>query len=327
MVLAHRGACGYRPEHTRAAFELAIAQGADGIEVDVVPSRDGVLVVRHEPELSATTDVATRPEFAARRRTGSIDGRIRTGWFVEDFRWAELRRLRATERFPGYRPSSAVHDGDEPVLRLTDVLDIAAAAGVVLVIEVKHPTHFEGLGFPMAELLVQTLAAAPRLPAMVVESFEKTVLRRLAELGVPSPLIYLLENRGAAPDEAVGRARPHSYRRELADLTSLADLSGIAVRTTEVVDGLAERAAAAGLQVWAWTLRPENRFLSARFRTPGSPAEFGDWRRMQAELIAAGVTGLLTDHPDLTIELRNRERGRPASASPAERGAASHPLR
>ena len=112
VVIGHRGAPAYRPEHTAASFELAIDLGAELIEPDVVISRDGFLVVRHESELSWSTDVAHRPEFADRRTTKAVDGEPRTGWFAEDFTFAELRTLRAVERMPDLRPLNTAYDGD-----------------------------------------------------------------------------------------------------------------------------------------------------------------------------------------------------------------------
>ena len=130
LIIAHRGASGERPEHTRAAYDLAIRQGADVIEPDLVMSRDGIVIVRHENEIGGTTDVADRPEFAARRATKTIDGETLTGWFTEDFTLAELRTLRARERLPELRPANTAFDGQEPILTFEEVLDIAGAAGV-----------------------------------------------------------------------------------------------------------------------------------------------------------------------------------------------------
>jgi glycerophosphoryl diester phosphodiesterase len=127
LIIAHRGASGERPEHTRAAFELAIEQGADFIEPDLVMSRDGVLVVRHENEIGGTTDVAARPEFLDRRTTKTIDGETLTGWFTEDFTLAELKTLRARERLPAIRPANTAFDGQEPILTFDEVLDLAEA--------------------------------------------------------------------------------------------------------------------------------------------------------------------------------------------------------
>ena len=127
LVIGHRGAPGYRPEHSRSSYDLALEMGVDAVEPDIVVSKDGVLVVRHENEISATTDVADRPEFADRRTTKTVDGAAMTGWFTEDFTWDELATLRCRERLPKIRPASASFDDQQPVLRLTDVLDIVRA--------------------------------------------------------------------------------------------------------------------------------------------------------------------------------------------------------
>jgi glycerophosphoryl diester phosphodiesterase len=155
LVIAHRGASGYRPEHTRSAFELAFALGADAVEPDIVASKDGVLVVRHENEISGTTDVASHPEFASRKTTKVIDGVSLTGWFTEDFTWAELSTLRAIERIPQLRQASSSFDRTEGILRLSDLLAIvdtatlAAGRRLVLVAEIKHATYFESIGLPL----------------------------------------------------------------------------------------------------------------------------------------------------------------------------------
>ena len=157
LIIAHRGASGERPEHTRAAYDLAIQQGADVIEPDLVISRDGILIVRHENEIGGTTDVADRPEFADRLATKTIDGEILTGWFTEDFTLAELKTLRARERLPELRPANTAFDGQNPILTFEEVLDIAASAGVGIAPELKHPTYFAALGLPMEDAFVAVL--------------------------------------------------------------------------------------------------------------------------------------------------------------------------
>ncbi|HXR44580.1 MAG TPA: glycerophosphodiester phosphodiesterase family protein, partial [Pseudolysinimonas sp.] len=144
QVIGHRGASGYRPEHSRSAYELAIALGADAVEPDIVATRDGELVLRHENDISGTTDVARHPEFAARRTTKTVDGASITGWFTEDFTWDELSTLRVVERLPALRPHSASFDGLQPMLRLRDLLTILddATRAVDLVAEIKHPSYF-----------------------------------------------------------------------------------------------------------------------------------------------------------------------------------------
>ena len=166
LVIGHRGAPGYRPEHTRSSYELALALGVDAVEPDVVFTADGVAVVRHENEIGSTTDVADRPEFAARRTTKTIDGDELTGWFTEDFTWAELATLRCRERLPNLRPSSASFDGAQPPLRLVDVLDLVREASldqgreIGVVLEIKHATYFTALGYDVAGLIAAALRAA-----------------------------------------------------------------------------------------------------------------------------------------------------------------------
>src|SRR4051812_48627382 len=275
LVIAHRGASGYRPEHTRDALALAIAQGADAIEVDVVASRDGELVVRHEPELSSTTDVAARPEFAERRRVKDVDGRTIRGWFAEDFTWAELATLTARERLPRLRPAGAAFDGSSGLLRLGDALAITARAGVRLVIELKHAGRSASLGLPLDELLLPVVRAAGPGAAITVESFEQSVLRSLADRGLGHPLVYLLGGPRVAPDAAQRYGRPVTFREELRDPARLEGFDGISVRTAFVRPALVARAAAHGLSVWTWTLRPENVFLPAAYWTAGGPGRFG----------------------------------------------------
>ena len=214
LVIGHRGAPGYRPEHTRSSYDLALALGVDAVEPDVVFSADGVAVVRHENEIGSTTDVADRPEFAARRRTKTIDGREITGWFTEDFTWAELATLRCRERLPKLRPGSASFDGTQPPLRLRDVLDLVREASldqgreIGVVLEIKHATYFGSLGYDVARAIADELRAARwgdgELP-LVVESFESTVLGEVRELGIRGTYVYLLEAAGRPYDLVAAR--------------------------------------------------------------------------------------------------------------------------
>ncbi len=308
LVIAHRGASGYRPEHTRDAFRLAIEQGADAIEIDVVASKDGELVVRHEPELSGTTDVAARPEFAARRAAKDVDGRTLRGWFAEDFTWTELSTLRARERLPRLRPAGAAFDGRDGLLRLSDALGLTARAGIRLVVELKHAVRSAALGLPLDELLVPALAGAAALPAVTVESFEEAVLRSLADRRFPHPLVRLLGGPRVAPDVVDRVGRRLGYREELRDLDRFDGLAGISVRTALVRPSLVERAAARGLSVWTWTLRPENCFLPAGYWSPGGPGRFGRYAEYWRQLARAGIAGVFADHPDLARDaLRSAE--------------------
>lgn len=254
LVIGHRGAPGYRPEHTRAAYELAFALGADAVEPDLVATADGVLVVRHENEISGTTDVADRPEFAARRTTREVDGEVLTGWFTEDFTWAELSTLHARERLPKLRQSSATFDDRYPILRFRDLLELVERVsdehgrsfGVVA--EVKHATHFASAGLPLDELLSTELADAGWTDrrGLVVESFEPTVLRQLHERGFPGKRVYLLEGTGAPADRVASdgsAALPYDADLTLRGLYALgsgapsesARVDGISVETGSVL--------------------------------------------------------------------------------------------
>jgi len=294
LLIAHRGACGYRPELTRGAFQLALEQGAQAIEIDVVASADGALVVRHDPELGRTTDVAAHPELRDRRRMKIVRGRPRVGWFAEDLSLAELRSLTGRERLPRLRPSSAAHDGSEAVLTLREVVDlVAAAAGVRLIIELKHAGRSARLGLPLDELLVETLSDAPRLPDIAIESFEHDALDRLAAVGFGHPLIALIGHEPVIDHHTVRDARP------------FAAYDGVSLGANLVRPSTVGRFRDAGLDVWTWTLRPENRFLPRRYWLPGN--RFGRYAAYWRRLIDSGVTGVFADHPDLALA----ELGRP----------------
>ncbi len=322
LVIGHRGASGYRPEHTRASFQLAIALGADAVEPDLVATRDGVLVVRHENEISGTTDVARHPEFAERKTVKQIDGARISGWFTEDFTWDELSGLRAVERLPQLRPGSASFDGRYPILRLSDLLDLLDEARDVrpelaLVAELKHATYFAGIGLPLDELVAAELVGRTTPETLVIESFEQTVLGRVRNLGLEARYIYLLEAAGTAADlvAASGSDAP-DYTAQLADasLARLAEeVDGISVdkgRLADTVHGVAvatdlvPRAHAAGLEVFTWTLRPENRFLMPPFRS-GAARDWGDWRGEYEFVLGQGVDGVFADHPDLALAARD----------------------
>ena len=240
LVIGHRGASGYRPEHTRSAYELAFALGADAVEPDIVATRDGVLVLRHENEISGTTDVATRPEFASRRTTREVDGKPLTGWFTEDFTWAELSTLRARERLGALRQSSASFDDRYPVIRLRDLFELIDTAAdeqrrlVRMVAEFKHASHFAALGLPLDELFAAELDDAGwgrGDERLVMEAFELDVLDRLGIRGIRGPRVFLVEATGSPVDVvlAMGAAAP-SYD----DYMTEAGLLGLAGR----VDGV-----------------------------------------------------------------------------------------
>ncbi|WP_207454171.1 glycerophosphodiester phosphodiesterase family protein [Herbiconiux sp. SYSU D00978] len=333
LVIAHRGASGYRPEHSRAAYDLAVTLGADAIEPDIVPTRDGVLVLRHENEIGGTTDVSERAEFADRRTTKTVDGVELTGWFTEDFDWAELKTLTLRERLPGIRPANTTFP-PQPMQRLADLLAILddAERSVGLVAELKHPTYFDSVGLPLGELFAAELAEAGWAadPRLTVECFERGVLRDIRTRGVVAPIVYLQERRGSAPDlvASLGDDAP-TYEQERTDeaLAALAgEVDGISVDKgvllADVNPPLVPRAHAAGLSVFTWTLRPENRFLAKRHRT-GEPADFGRWAAEFAEIMDTGVDGVFADHPDLALAVRGglgRAEGERPTGDPADVG-------
>ncbi len=340
-MIGHRGAPGYRPEHTRASYALALAQGVDAVEPDVVVSADGVLVVRHENEISGTTDVADRPEFAARRTTKTVDGQRVEGWFTEDFTWDELSTLRARERLPRLRPDSAAFDGREPVLRLRDVLDLVAGSGARgpgtrdaggrdartdsrdagIVLEIKHATYFAALGWDVAALVADELHAAGWADGshpLIIESFEQTVLGQVREHGIVARLVFLLEASGRPFDlvAARGSAAPtYAHLATRAGLDGLAgEVDGISVAKKMILapdrlgrvsapSALVADAHARGLSVFAWTCRPENTFLSRAFRGTGGKASFGDYAAEWGMLRDTGLDGVFVDHPDLGIRV------------------------
>jgi glycerophosphoryl diester phosphodiesterase len=301
-----------------------VSLGVDAVEPDIVATKDGVLVLRHENEISGTTDVASHPEFAARRVTKRIDGLSMTGWFTEDFTWAELSTLRAVERLPQLRQGSATFDGMQPILRLDELLnlldDIADHTGRViqLVAEVKHPTHFASIGLPLDDLLDQELGRWNRPDRLIVECFEQNILMQLKGRGIEARYVYLLESRGSAPDlvASFGRkALPYSAQLTNAGLARLAkDVDGVSVDKTmllEVTDGvvtatdLVERVHEAGMTAYTWTLRPENRFLAPPHRMGKAPRDWGDWRTEFDLILSTGIDGIFVDHPDLGVAARD----------------------
>jgi glycerophosphoryl diester phosphodiesterase len=306
IVIAHRGASGHRPEHTLAAYALAVSMGADFIEPDLVITKDGVLVARHENEIGGTTDVAER--FPDRRRTAVIDGTPVTGWFTEDFTLAELRTLRARERL-AFR--SHAHDGQFAIPTFDEVLALADSLGrrrgrpVGVYPETKHPTHFRGIGLPLEPPLLAALRARglDRADAPVfIQSFEVGNLQALRR-ETRVPLVLLLSGNDVPYDrQLLGDRRTGAQWVTPAGLREVAGFAdAVGVNTRMLVGGTAEAvptslvrdAHAAGLQVHAWTLRPEGVFLAPRYR--------GDPLAEVRELAALGVDGLFGDYPDHVV--------------------------
>lgn len=322
VVIGHRGASGYRPEHTLASYELAARMGADFMEPDLVATRDGVLVARHEPEISGTTDVAGRPEFADRRRTMLVDGAPTTGWFTHDFTLAELKTLRAVERLPQVRPHNTRYDGLFEVPTFDEILALRARLSeeldrqVGVYPETKHPTYFRQLGLELETPLVDSLRRAgldrPDAPVFV-QSFEAGNLRAMRTgHGLKAPMIFLTTSSGAPFDDS------RSYAEYLtpAGLRELAGfVAGIGPNKNQVIPcrpdgtlgtptGLVEDAHAAGLAVHPYTFRAENQFLPADYAVTEAPNAFGRAVDEQLAFLRAGVDGLFTDHSDIGVAAR-----------------------
>lgn len=314
LVIAHRGASGERPEHTLAAYELAIDQGADYIEPDLVVTKDLVLVARHENELSDTTDVASREEFADRRRSKTIDGRLVSGWFAEDFTLAELRKLRAKERLPGLRPANTRFDGLYQIPTFAEIVQLVRAKEaetgrtIGLYPELKHPTFLlQDSGIDSVDLLVAALREADlddADDAVFVQSFEVGPLRRLDRL-VDVPLVLLVKPGDGPADEPALRYEDMVTPSGLAEVASYADAIGADLQLLfgpeGIPSGVVADAKAAGLAVHAWTLRKENAYLPPMLRRGAAENGTGDVLGMVTILKAQGIDGVFTDDPGLVV--------------------------
>ena len=294
LVIAHRGASGYRPEHTLEAYRLAIELGADYIEPDLVSTKDGVLIARHEHDLAETTDVGVR--FADRRRTRTIDGKPVSGWFTEDFTLAEIKTLRARERLS---TRSREHDGQFAIPTFDEVIDLAQREGrergrvIGIYPETKHPSYFRSIGLPLEERILSSLSRAGwnRQDAPVfIQSFEVDNLRMLRKQ-TRVRLVQLVGDRRLIDGDGVKTIA--TYADGLGPEKRLVlpvSQDGVVGTPTDLV----ERAHAAGLVVHVWTLRADKEFLPASYR--GDALE--EFRRFRA----LGVDGVFTDFPDLGVK-------------------------
>ena len=336
IVIGHRGAAGYVPEHTLESYFLAMQYGADFVEPDLVMTRDAVLVARHENEIGGTTDVAQHREFAARRRHGRIDGHEVEGWFTEDFTLAELKSLRARERIPQLRPANTRFDGQFEIPTLEEILSLVAGVEqaratrarqlglpppprIGVYPETKHPSYFAERGLAMERPLLATLARygyRDRSAPIWLQSFEVGNLIELARL-TDIRRVQLLEATGAPADfSAAGEQRTY------ADLATPQGLAGIAryaqaigpAKTLVIpwrADGtlgeptrLVADAHAAGLALHPWTFRAENRFLPQDYRRGAGEAEHGDLKGEIVAYLRAGIDGFFTDQPDIGVAAR-----------------------
>ncbi|MBL0967878.1 MAG: glycerophosphodiester phosphodiesterase [Brevundimonas sp.] len=314
LIIAHRGASGERPEHTRMAYDLAIDQGADVIEPDLVMSRDGVLVVRHENEIGETTDVADRPEFADRRATRFIDGREVSGWFTEDFTLAELKSLRARERLPQLRPANTAYDRREPILTFEEVIAIARAGTertgrtIGIAPELKHPTYFAGRGLPMQTALVAVLESHGLTgadAAVFVQCFEVGTLKTLNGM-IETPLVQLIDASGGPADLPEQTYAAMITPDGLLAIREYADWVGVNTRLIEPRPGaptaLIDDAHAAGLKVAAWTFRAENAFLADADRIGDDPVTRGRMDEMVERFLRLGLDAVFADQPVIAVE-------------------------
>lgn len=321
LIIAHRGASGERPEHTLAAYELAIDQGADYIEPDLVVTKDLQLVARHENELSGTTDVASREEFEDRRRTKNVEGQQVAGWFSEDFTLAELRTLRARERVGAIRPASASYNGLYQVPTFAEIVQLVRAKeaetgrAIGLYPELKHPTlMLEQEGIDMVDLMVRELRTHGLDGAeakVFVQIFEIGPLQRL-NARVDTPLVLLISAEGGPYDEPAMRWSEILTPLGLAEVAQYAD--GIGPWLGHVLDpdtmqptSLVADAHAAGLKVHPWTLRKENGFLPFALQNSGGPADDGQYELLWKAAIASGADGFFTDNVKELVALVGAE--------------------
>ena len=329
LIFGHRGASGYRPEHTPASYDLAVRMGADVIEPDLVSTKDHVLVARHENEISSTTDVADHPEFASRRTTKTIDGTAVTGWFTEDFTLAELRRLRAKERLPDVRQENTIFNGRYLVPTLQEVIDLAKRQSRIhkrhigIAPETKHPTYFDSIGLSLEEPLVRILRANGldnRASGVYVQSFEEANLRELrSRLRLRVHLVQLTSaGPTARPYDHVVNNDPQTYAEMttpvgLKEISTYADVLGPdktqifprdAAGNTGSPTSLVSDAHAAGLDVVPYTVRAENQFLPLQYRSSADPVAYGNVFGELRDLFTAGVDGVFTDQPDIMFAAR-----------------------
>lgn len=297
VVIAHRGASGERPEHTLESYRLAIEEGADYIEPDLVMTRDGVLIARHENEIGGTTDVAQHLRFAARRRTQVIDGESMTGWFTEDFTLSEIKSLRARERLAELRPQNSRYDGQFTVPTFDEIMQLVASANrhagrnrpVGVYPETKHPAHFAKIGLPLELTLLDTLRRhqyAKPDSRVFIQSFDPDNLRQMRRM-TRLPLVQLLEHE-------LG---------DLGEIAQHADAIGIAkvLATPEAI----QAAHAAKLRVHVWTFRAENEFLPADLKIGESAGAHGDVEAEIKRYLERGIDGFFVDFPALGVRVRD----------------------
>jgi glycerophosphoryl diester phosphodiesterase len=322
IIIAHRGASGERPEHTLASYSLAIAQGADSIEPDLVLTKDGVLVARHENEISETTNVADKAEFAGRRTTKTIDGQKMTGWFTEDFTLAELKTLRAKERLPQLRQANMAYDGQFEIPTFDDILALAkaqsAATGRTIGVypETKHPSYFIAIGLPHAGPLLAALTKfghVEKSAPVFIQSFEVENLKALRPK-TKLRLIQLMDEKGSPPDRSDLTYPQMASAQGLKIVATYADgigpnkalviprtlLGNLGDPTTLVAD-----AHTVSLAVHPWTFRRENYFLPLAQKSGIDPRGHGDLNAEIKAFLATGIDGIFSDNVTEVVAARS----------------------
>jgi glycerophosphoryl diester phosphodiesterase len=330
-IYGHRGAAGYRPEHTIGSYTLAARMGADYIEPDLVSTKDHVLVVRHDPEIGETTDVAQHPEFANRRTTKTIDYDTITGWFTQDFTLAELKTLHAKERIPAIRQHNTLWDGRYRILTLQEFINLRARLqrrlhrSIGMIPELKHSTYFRSIGLPLEEPFVRALKRnhiANAAGRVTVQSFEVANLKKLHKQLPGVPLVQLLDSqvshhpgdvKASGGSLTYGQmATPQGLRRihRYAQIVS-PDKSFIVPRDTaersQAPTTFVHDAHAAGLRVVPYTFRAENAFLPAELRIGTAPSDYGNFKAELSQFIRLGIDGLFTDNADIAKAVRDHE--------------------
>ena len=316
IVIAHRGASGERPEHTLASYEVAIDEGADFIEPDLVLTKDNVFVARHENDITGTTDIAAHPEFASRKTTRTIDGVAHTGWFTEDFTLAELKTLRAKERLPQLRPANAAYDGRFTIPTLGEVIALAKKRSkelgrtIGIYPETKHPSYFAAIGLPMERHLVAELKAAgwdSATAPVFIQSFEVNNLKFLHTI-TKVRLIQLMDGSGGPADDSVpsyaAMTTPAGLKAVAAYAWGIGPNKDLVDKGEGVPSSLVPDAHRAGLRVHVWTFRAENFFLPASLQVGSDPIAHGNVDAAIRRQLAAGIDGFFTDFPLIGVQAR-----------------------
>jgi glycerophosphoryl diester phosphodiesterase len=323
IVIAHRGASGERPEHTIASYALAIEQGADFIEPDLVLTKDGILVARHENEISETTDVASKAEFADRKTTKTIDGQPMTGWFTEDFTLAELKTLRAKERLPQLRQANMAYDGQFEVPTFEEILELAKAksndTGRIIGVypETKHPSYFASIGLPHEAPLLALLHAyghVEKSSPVFIQSFEVENLKALRGK-TKLRLIQLMDEKGSPADRSdlsyPAMATPEGLKAVATYADGIGPNKALVIPRTLLGNlgtptSLVSDAHSAGLAVHPWTFRRENYFLPSSAKSGLDPRDPGDIASEIRAFLAAGVDGVFSDNPAQAVTAISR---------------------